>query len=69
MNDELVWKDDLLWRGLRVVGWVGRNNDPINPWYGRTAGTKEVPCIRAEFEIHQAAKDFVMFLASTQENQ
>jgi hypothetical protein len=68
MNPELTWNVNMLWRGRRVLGWIGRSDSVENPWYGRTAGTKEVPFIRAEFEIEQAAKDFVMFLASTQEN-
>jgi hypothetical protein len=68
--NEPTWKGTILWKGNAVVGWVGANGtNPENPWYGRTAGTKEAPCIRAEFEIEQAAKDFVMFLASTQESQ
>jgi hypothetical protein len=70
MKDELTWRDTVLWRGRRVVGWVGRV-DGYTPsiWYGRTAGTVDLPFIRGEFEIEQAARDFVMFLASTQENQ
>jgi len=68
--NELKWKGTILWKGDKVLGWVGTNSmSPENPWYGRTAGTKEVPFIRGEFEIEQAAKDFVMFVASTQENQ
>jgi hypothetical protein len=69
MKDELRWNGNMLWRGRKVYGWVGRTENVENPWYGRTAGTKAVPFIRGEFEIEQAAKDFVMFLASTQENQ
>lgn len=68
MTEELKWAVNMLWRGRRVVGWIGHSDSIDTPWYGRTAGTKEVPFIRAEFEIEQAAKDFVMFLASTQEN-
>lgn len=67
MKEELVWKANMLWQGRQVKGWIGHNDSIENPWYGRTAGSKEVPFIRAEFEIEQAAKDFVMFLASTQE--
>lgn len=69
MKDELTWRGTVLFRGNKVLGWVGFSADPENPWYGRTAGTKAAPCVRAEFEIEQAAKDFVMFLASTQEKQ
>ncbi len=70
MKDELIWKGTVLFRGNKVLGWVGANGmNPENPWYGRTAGTADLPFIRGEFEIEQAAKDFVMFLASTQENQ
>jgi hypothetical protein len=67
--DELRWQGSILWRGGAVIGWVGKSDSPDTPWYGRTAGLKELPFVRAEFEIEQAAKDFVTFLASTQEKQ
>jgi hypothetical protein len=66
--NEPEWKGTVLFRGTKVLGWVGYElNREI--WYGRTAGTQDVPFIRGEFGIEQAARDFVMFLASTQENQ
>jgi hypothetical protein len=67
--NEPTWKGTILWKGNAVVGWVGQIGIGTDLWYGRTAGTNDVPFIRGEFEIEQAAKDFVMFLASTQENQ
>ena len=68
--NELTWRGTALFRGNKVLGWVGQVGlDATSSWYGRTAGTVDVPFIRGEFEIEQAAKDFVMFLASTQENQ
>jgi hypothetical protein len=68
--DEPTWKGTVLFRGNKVLGWVGTVGGYIpSIWYGRTAGTNDLPFIRGEFEIEQAAKDFVMFLASTQENQ
>jgi hypothetical protein len=68
--NEPKWAGTVLFRGSRVLGWVGQVGLGVTSiWYGRTAGTKDVPFIRGEFEIEQAARDFVMFLASTQENQ
>jgi len=67
MNDP-TWKGTVLFGGNRVLGWVGyESNRAI--WYGRTAGTADLPFIRGEFDNEQSARDFVMFLASTQENR
>jgi hypothetical protein len=63
---ELTWKGKVLFRDNKVHGWVDSNMGGV--WYGRTAGTKELPAIRGEFDNEQSARDFVMFLASTQEN-
>jgi len=65
---ELEWKGRVLFRANKVHGWVDTTTDG-GVWYGRTAGTKEQPPIRGEFDNQDSAKDFVMFLASTQENQ
>jgi hypothetical protein len=68
MNHELEWRGTVLFGGNRVLGWVGYElNRDI--WYGRTAGTADLPFIRGEFDNEQSARDFVMFLASTQENR
>jgi len=64
---ELEWKGRVLFRDNKVHGWVDTTTD--GAWYGRTAGTNELPAIRGEFDNQDSAKDFVMFLASTQENQ
>jgi hypothetical protein len=69
MKDELRWRGTVLFRGNKVLGWVGQVGLGNAIWYGRTAGTVDLPFIRGEFEIEQAARDFVMFLASTQEKQ
>ena len=67
---ELKWRGTVLFRGNKVLGWVGMvGGYTPSIWYGRTAGTVDLPFIRGEFEVEQAARDFVMFLASTQENQ
>ena len=63
---EFEWKGRVLFRANKVHGWV--DTTPDGAWYGRTAGTKELPPIRGEFDNQDSAKDFVMFLASTQEN-
>jgi hypothetical protein len=67
--NEPEWEGTVLFRGNKVLGWVGQVGLGGAIWYGRTAGTADLPFIRGEFEIEQAARDFVMFLASTQENQ
>jgi hypothetical protein len=68
--NELTWRGTVLFRGNKVLGWVGQVGlGATSIWYGRTAGTADLPFIRGEFEIEQAARDFVMFIASTQENQ
>lgn len=69
MNDTTEWRGPILWRRSAVLGWVGKCDTPETPWYGRTAGSLETPFIRAEFETEQAAKDFVLFLASTRETK
>lgn len=68
MNDnKFVWVKDVLWYAdhLRVAGWVGYNPKG-QCWYARSAGTLEHPTVRAEFDNRDAAEDFLMFIAHTE---
>lgn len=68
MNDEkFVWKGGVLWRANEdvVAGWIdydaGRSF-----WYARTAGTFTHPPVRAEFDNKESARDFLMFIANSE---
>ena len=62
---ELEWKGRVLFRDNKVHGWVDYNV-ASQFWYGRTAGTNEQPAIRGEFDNQDSAKDFVMFIANSE---
>lgn len=64
---EPEWKGHVLFRGNRVLGWVNYVPAP-QYWYARTAGTIDNPMVRAEFDNEESARDFLMFLANS-ENQ
>lgn len=66
-EDKFVWKGAVLWRANEdvVAGWV----DYIAAnqiWYARTAGTTDRPTVRAEFDNREAARDFLMFIANSE---
>jgi len=62
---EPVWRDNVLSRGDRVLGWVGYDM-LLQLWYARTAGTIDNPSIRGEFYTRESAKDFLQFITSVE---
>lgn len=71
MSDEKFrWgKNGILWyaNSMKIAGWVNYVPAP-QYWYARTAGTIDNPMVRAEFDNEESARDFLMFLANS-ENQ
>ena len=68
MSDEkFIWQRDMLWHatGRTIAGWI--QYDLANRfWYARTAGTVNHPVVRAEFDNKEAARDFLMFIANSE---
>ena len=64
---EPEWGANVLYRGDRVLGWVGYDATS-QLWYARTAGTLDNPTIRGSFDNNESAKDFLQFI-TTVENQ
>lgn len=67
MTDKFIWKRDMLWHanGRTVAGWV--DYDFANGfWYARTAGTVTHAVVRAEFDNKESARDFLMFIANSE---
>ena len=68
MSDEkFIWQRNMLWHanGRTVAGWVDYDA-ASRVWYARTAGTVNQPVVRAEFDNKEAARDFLMFIANSE---
>lgn len=67
-EDKFVWDNrGVLWHAnhTKVAGWI--DYDAANSfWYARTAGTFDQPPVRAEFDNKEAARDFLMFIANSE---
>lgn len=69
-EDKFVWgKNDVLWHanGRHVAGWLVYDANS-QMWAARSAGALDKPVVRAEFDTHDTARDFLMFIANA-ENQ
>ncbi len=67
MDEKFVWVNNVLWHANSptVAGWV--DYDLASQfWYARTAGTVNHPVVRAEFDNEEAARDFLMFIANSE---
>lgn len=68
MDEKFVWdKHNVLWQAnsKNIAGWI--DYDPSGQfWYARTAGTVTHPVVRAEFDNRDSAKDFLMFIANSE---
>jgi hypothetical protein len=68
MTEKFRWDKNILWfaDGRRIAGWV--DYDFANQfWFARTAGTLTNPPVRAEFDNQEAARDFLMFIANSED--
>lgn len=64
-HPEPEWRSNVLYRGNLVLGWVGYDSHS-QTWYARTAGTKDNPPARGEFDNSQSARDFIQFITSVE---
>jgi hypothetical protein len=67
MKDKFEWNRDILWHtdASVVAGWLV--HDPVsNVWTARTSGTLCNPVVRAEFDNKESARDFLMFIANSE---
>ena len=62
---EPKWRANVLYSGDRVLGWVGYDSDN-KVWYARTAGTKDNPPARGEFDNFESATDFLQFITAVE---
>ena len=62
---EPEWRGTVLFSGSRVLGWVGYDSHSLM-WYARTAGTKNNPYTRGEFDNEQSARDFLQFITAVE---
>lgn len=67
-DDKFIWdKHNILWHAntKNIAGWVDYDTNS-QFWYARTAGTLDHPTVRAEFDNKEAAQDFLMFIANSE---
>ena len=62
---EPEWKGHVLFRGNRVLGWVGYEL-ASQLWYARTSGTLDNPAVRGEFDNKESAEDFLQFITTVE---
>lgn len=67
-EDKFVWDSrNVLWHAKRtkVAGWIDYDFSK-RYWYARTAGTVDNPVVRGEFDNEQSARDFLQFIANSE---